>query len=66
MIANDEQLAMAQKAIESLQRVLLEARKVHSESEYRLMSAPILLELQRREHELLEYLSRTQAEVARG
>lgn len=66
MIANDEQLAMAQKAIENLQRVLLEARKVHSETEYRLMSAAILLELQRREQELLEYLSRTQAEVARG
>lgn len=66
MIANDQQLAAAQKAVGNLQRVLLAARKVYSEAEYRLMSAPILLELQRREQELLDYLSRTQAEMARG
>lgn len=65
MIANDQQLAAAQKAIENLQNVLLEARKVHPEAEYRLMSAPILLELQRRDQEVLEYLSCTPADVAR-
>jgi hypothetical protein len=49
MIANDQQLQLAQAAVENLQRVLLAARKVHSPHEYRLMSAPILLELQQRE-----------------
>ena len=66
MIENDQQLATAQKSVSNLQQILLAARKVHSAGEYRLMSAPILLELQRREQELLEYLSRTQAETARG
>jgi len=63
MIANDQQLRVAQAAVENLQRVLLAARKVHSPHEYRLMSAPILLELQEREHEILAYLSQTETEV---
>ena len=58
MIANDQQLQVAQAAVENLQRVLLAARKVHSPHDYRLMSAPILLELQQREQEILAYLSR--------
>ena len=49
MIANDQEFQLAQAAVENLQRVLLEARKVHSPHEYRLMAAPILLELQQRE-----------------
>jgi hypothetical protein len=63
MIDNDHQLKTAQKAVENLQQVLLAARKVHSHQEYRLMSVPILLELQRREQEILEDLSRTETEV---
>jgi hypothetical protein len=66
MIANDQQLQLAQAAVENLQRVLLAARKVHSPHEYRLMSAPILLELQQREQEILAYLSRTEPEAVRG
>ena len=62
MIANDQQLQAAQEAVENLQRVLLAARKVHSPHEYRLISAPILLELQEREHEILAYLSQTETE----
>jgi hypothetical protein len=58
VIHNDQQFEAAQKAIENLQRVLLAARQVHTEDEYRSMSTPILLELQQREQELLEYLSR--------
>ena len=46
--------------------VLLAARKVHSPHEYRLMSAPILLELQQREQDILAYLSRTETEAVRG
>ncbi len=66
MITDDQQLQLAQEAIENLQRVLLAARKVHSPYEYRLLSAPILLELQQREQELLASLSRTEPEVVRG
>jgi len=66
MIENDHQLKTAQKAVENLQQVLVAARKVHSQQEYRLMSEPILLEFQRREQEILEYLSRTEAEVLRS
>ena len=62
MIANDQRLQVAQAAVENLQRVLLAARKVHSPHEYRLISAPILLELQEREHEILAYLSQTETE----
>ena len=56
MIANDQPFQVAQAAVENLQRVLLAARKVHSPHEYRLMAAPILLELQQREQELPTYL----------
>jgi len=63
MIENDHQLKTAQEAVRNLQQVLLAARKVHSQQEYRLMSEPVLLELQRREQEILEYLSRTEMEA---
>ncbi|HEY7494566.1 MAG TPA: hypothetical protein VIH59_26140 [Candidatus Tectomicrobia bacterium] len=66
MIANDQQLQLAQEAVENLQRVLLAARKVHSPQEYRLLSAPILLELQQREQDILAYLSRTETEAVHG
>lgn len=64
MIENDDQLRAAQEAIANLQKVLLTARKVHDPHEYRLLSEPILLELQQREQEILEYLSRTDAQVS--
>ena len=35
----------------------LEARKVHSRQDYTRMAEPILLEIQQREQEILEYLS---------
>jgi hypothetical protein len=66
MIQNDEQLQKAQQSIVNLQKILLEARKIHSEQEYRAMSEPILLELQQREQEILAYLSKTKAEVSVG
>ncbi len=64
MIQNDEQLAIAQQAIFNLQKILLEARKVHSAKEYRSMSEPILLEIQQREQEILSYLSTTRSEIS--
>jgi len=63
LIENDHQLKTAQEAVRNLQQVLLAARKVHSQQGYRLMSEPVLLELQRREQEILEYLSRTEMEA---
>ena len=66
MIENDEQFKMARKAVENMQQVLMAARKVHDVTEYRLMSAPILLELQQREHEILAYLSHVDVEVSQG
>jgi hypothetical protein len=66
MIQNDEQLRAAQQAVFNLERVLLEARRVHSATEYRAMSEPILLEIQQREQEVLFYLSTTRAETSVG
>jgi hypothetical protein len=63
VIRNDDQLAAAQQAVHNLQQVLLAARKVHGPDEYKSMAEPILLELQRREQEILEYLSHTDAEA---
>lgn len=65
MIANDEQLKVAQEAVRNLQRILLAARKVHTAVEYRAMSEPILLELQQREQEILTYLSHSESEAVR-
>ena len=66
MILNDKQLLIAQKAVENLQKILLKARKIHSNEEYRSMSSPILLEIQQREHDMLDYLSKTQKELSLG
>ena len=64
MIRNDEQLLIAQKAIENLQKILVEARKVHSSPEYRALSEPILLEIQHREQDIFDYLSKTPKELS--
>ncbi len=58
VIQTDEQMLLAQQCIANLRRVLLEARKVHSRQDYARMAEPILLEVQQREQEILEYLSR--------
>ena len=64
MIRNDEQLMKAKEAVRNLELILEKARKVHSPSEYRAMSEPILIELQRRENDIVRYLSLTETEVA--
>lgn len=66
MIQNDEELTKAQQAIINLEKILIEARRVHSSEQYRAMSEPILLEIQQREQEILAYLSKTRAEVSVG
>ena len=64
MIENDQQLRIAQESIGNLQKVLLAARKVHNADEYRSLAEPNLLELQQREQDILEYLSRNDAAVS--
>ena len=54
MIKNDKQLQKAKEAARNLELILGKARKTHSPSEYKAMSEPILIELQRRESEILE------------
>lgn len=57
MIQTDDQMLLAQQCIANLRRILLEARKVHSRQDYTRMAEPILLEIQQREQQILEYLS---------
>ena len=57
MIQTDDQMLLAQQCVGNLRRVLLEARKVHSQQDYSRMAEPILLEIQQREQEILEYLT---------
>jgi hypothetical protein len=58
MIQSDDQMLLAQECVANLGRILLVARKVHSRQDYARMAQPILLEVQQREQEILEYLSR--------
>ena len=58
MIQTDDQMLLAQQCVGNLRRVLPEARKVHSQRDYTRMAEPIPLEIQQREQEILEYLSR--------
>jgi hypothetical protein len=57
VIKTDEQMLLAQKCVADLYKVLLAARKVHPTKDYVLLAEPILLEVQQREQEILEYLS---------
>jgi len=57
VIQTDDQMLIAQQCIANLRRILLEARKVHSRKDYARMAEPILLEVQQREQDILEYLS---------
>jgi hypothetical protein len=66
VIQTDEQMLLAQQCIANLRKILLEARKVHSRQDYARMSEPILLEVQQREQEILEYLSRDMEQPLAG
>ena len=57
MIQTDDQMLLAQQCIANLRKILLQSRKVHSRQDYARMAEPILLEVQQREQEILEYLS---------
>ena len=58
MIETDDQMLLAQECTQNLRKILLQAWKVHSPRDYTRMAEPILLEIQQREQEILEYLSR--------
>jgi hypothetical protein len=58
VIQTDDQNVIAEQCISNLRRVLVGARKVHSKKDYARMSESILLEIQQREQEIVEYLTR--------
>jgi len=58
VIHTDDQMLLAEGCVANLRRILLGARKVHSQQDYARMAEPILLEVQQREQEILGYLSR--------
>ena len=57
MIRTDEEMLLAQQNVANLRQILLHARKVHSPQDYARLAEPILLEIQRREQEILDFLS---------
>ena len=57
MRQTEDQMLLAQQCVANLRKVLLEARKVHSQQDYLRLAEPILLEIQQREQEIFEYLS---------
>jgi hypothetical protein len=57
VIQTDDQMLIAQQCVGNLRKILLEARKVHSRQDYSRLAEPILLKIQQREQEILEYLS---------
>jgi hypothetical protein len=57
VIQTEKQMLLAQQSVANLGRILLEARKVHSQRDYLRLAEPILLEVQQREQEIFQYLS---------
>ncbi|MBM3757441.1 MAG: hypothetical protein FJW38_26090 [Acidobacteria bacterium] len=64
MVRTDEQMLQAQQCVANLRQVLLAARKSHAAADYAVMSRPVLLEVQQREQEILEYLSSSEQRLA--
>jgi hypothetical protein len=61
MIASDAQLHQAQADIQTIWRFLQAARETHAPVDYQHLAIPYLLQLQERQQEVLEYLSRQPA-----
>ena len=51
-------MLLAQQCVGNLRTVLVRARTVHSPQDYIRLAEPILLEIQQREQEILDYLRR--------
>lgn len=64
MIENDEQLRKAEESVRNLELILEKARKTHNQIEYKAMSESILIELQQRNNEIIQYLSISQIQQA--
>ena len=58
MIETEDQMHAAEQCVANLRKVLLEARKVHPQQDYLRLAEPIFLEIQQREQEIFEFLSR--------
>jgi hypothetical protein len=58
VIQTDDEILLAQECVANLRKILLQVRKVHSREDYARMAQPILLEVQQREQDILEYLTR--------
>jgi hypothetical protein len=65
MITSDAQLHQAQTDIQTLWRFLEAARTTHAPLDYQRLAAPYLLQLQERQQEVIEYLTR-QADVTKA
>ena len=61
MITSDEQLHQAQADIQTIWRFLEAARETHAPVDHQRLAVPYLLQLQERQQEVLEYLSRQPA-----
>jgi hypothetical protein len=61
MIHNDDQLHQAQQDIQTMWRFLEAARRTHSAVDYARLAVPYLLQLQERQQDVVEYLSRQSA-----
>ena len=57
MIQSDEQVLLAQQCACNPRKVLMQARKIHTQPDYVRLAEPVLLEVRQREQEILEYLS---------
>jgi len=57
MIQTDDQMLLVQRCIGNLRSILLKARKVHSRPDYMRLAGAVLVEIQARQQEILEYLS---------
>lgn len=58
MIHNNDQLHQAQQNIQTMWQFLEAARRTHSAIDYERLAAPYLLQLQERQQDVVEYLSR--------
>jgi hypothetical protein len=61
MIASVEQLHQARTEIQTIWRFLEAAREAHTPVDYQRLAVSYLLQLQERQQEVVEYLSRQQA-----
>ena len=50
-IETEDQMLLALQCVANLRKVLVEARKVHSQQGYIRLAEPVLLEIQQREQE---------------